>query len=404
MKILHTADWHLGQNFYGRDRLQEQQVFLEFLLATIESKKVDVLLVAGDIFDTANPPRAAEQLYFDFITKLYALGHCEAIIVGGNHDSAAQLEAPRSILSHLRTHVVGALPEDLSQAVFRFEKDGRKLCVAALPFLRDRDVRRAVEGESFDAMEARTKAGIVKVYRDMAELAAEGKVLDEIIIASGHLTAVGGEMSDGERSIHIGKLGSIGAEQLGPGFDYVALGHLHHPQVVGGDENIRHSGSPIPLSFAESDKKELRLLTITQEYQLEHEAIAVPLARRMLRFCGSLDEVLGLIGEIKDEDDLLDPWIEVTISEGEVSPAINDQIREEAAKKGAQVLKVGRQIGASAKGEVALDSESIKAIDEWEPQGVFEKKIENYQGDVEPAMLEECFNHVMNAVQEEDAK
>jgi len=300
--------------------------------------------------------------------------------------------------------VIGALPDDLSQAVLRFESQGQRLCIAAIPFLRDRDVRRAVEGESFDEMETRTKAGIVKVYRDMAELVAKGKVEGEIILATGHLTAVGSELTDGERSIHIGKLGSIGAEQLGPGFDYVALGHLHHPQAVGGAENIRYSGSPIPLSFSESDQKQLRLLTITDEHGLVHEAIPIPLARRLVRFCGSLDEVLTAIDQLELEAGELCPWIEVTLKEGEVSPAINDQIREAAAGKGAEVLKVGREVVMSRLDGGDLDGAAGKAIHEWEPLAVFEKRIENYQGDVEAKTLTECFNQVLNAVQEEEGR
>ncbi|MCF6313279.1 MAG: exonuclease SbcCD subunit D C-terminal domain-containing protein [Verrucomicrobiales bacterium] len=396
MKILHTADWHLGQGFYERDRLQEQRAFIDFLLDFIEREKVDLLIIAGDVFDTANPARAAEQLYYDFIARLCALRHCELVVVGGNHDSAAHLEAPKRLLKSLRVHVVGSLPEDLSQAVLRFECGGRRLCVAAIPFLRDRDVRRAVEGESFDEMEARTKAGIARVYKDMAELVLADKREGEILLATGHLTAVGGRLSDSERSVHIGNLGSIGAQQLSPGFDYVALGHLHHPQVVGGDECIRYSGSPIPLSFSESLEKQMRLLTITEENQLEQQAVKVPLARRLIRMAGSLDEVLAEIAELKIGKEELCPWIEVMLSEGEVNPSINDQIREAAAKQGAEVCKVSR------KGSVArldpVDGEVVKSINEWKPEAVFAQRIENYEGDVDKKTLTQCFQHVLDEV------
>ncbi|MFK5921058.1 MAG: exonuclease SbcCD subunit D C-terminal domain-containing protein [Verrucomicrobiota bacterium] len=398
MKIIHTADWHLGQNFYGRDRLQEQRVFVDFLLQCIEAKKVDLLIIAGDIFDTANPPRAAEQLYFDFITRLFALQHCELVIVGGNHDSALHLEASSPVLAHLRTHVIGKVPENLSDAILHFEKDGRRLCVAAVPFLRDRDVRRAVEGESYDAMEARTKAGIVEVYREMAELVSKEKLPDEVVIATGHLTAVGGDFSDGERSIHIGKLGSIGADQFSEGFDYVALGHLHHPQQVGGNENIRYSGSPIPLSFSESENKQLRLLTITKDHQLQQEEVMVPLARRLLSLEGSLDQVSAAISALKIGKNELCPWIEVTLSEGDISPAINDQIREIADEAGAEVLKVGRKKQAASFDPIS--GEVTVTINEWEPSQVFDKRIEDYQGDVGKEVLKQCFNHVLNEVQE----
>lgn len=398
MKILHTADWHLGQNFFDRNRLEEQSQFLDFLLSVIESEHVDILIIAGDLFDTANPPRAAEQLYYNFVTRLYAMGHCEAVVIGGNHDSAPHLDAPRNVLSTLRIHVIGAMPDDPAEALFRFEKNGNHLCVAAVPFLRDRDVRRAIEGESFDAMEARTKAGILHTYNEIAELAKKEQSPHEILLATGHLTAVGGSLSDSERSIHIGNLGSISAAQFNPSFDYVALGHLHHPQAVGGCEHIRYSGSPIPLSFSESSQKELRLLNIDDDHQLTHKTIPVPLARRLLRIQGSADQITAAIQQLEITKDELQPWIDVTITEGDISPIINDQIREAASEHGAAVLKVGRQISPEQLG--SLGAYTTKAISEWEPLAVFEKRIDTYEGDITPDTLKACFNHVLNAVHE----
>lgn len=400
MKILHTADWHLGQNFYERDRLEEQTQFLDFLYAQIEERKIDLLIIAGDIFDTANPPRAAEQLYYDFITRLYALRYCEVVIVGGNHDSSPHLDAPRRLLSNLNIHVVGAMPEDSAHAIRRFERNGKKLCVAAIPFLRDRDVRRAIEGESFDAMEARTKAGVVEVYREIAERCSADAPTSEVRIATGHLTAVGGHVSDSERSIHIGNLGSISANQFPATFDYIALGHLHQPQAVGDHENIRYSGSPIPLSFSESAPKEMRLLTIEDDDSLTHEALAIPVFRRLLRIKGSADEIQLAINNLSVSANELAPWIEVTITEGDVSPLINDQIRETAAGKSAVVLKVGRKLTTVQLG--TLSGEGTKAISEWTPLSVFEHRISNYEGDLEPDDLNRCFSKVLEAVQEEE--
>jgi len=400
MKILHTADWHLGQNFYERDRLEEQRKFLDFLLGQIQSNRVDLLIIAGDIFDTANPPRAAEQLYYEFVTQLHSLGHCEAVVIGGNHDSAPHLDAPKSILSHLRIRVVGAMPDDPHDAIFRFERHGQPVCVAAIPFLRDRDVRRAIEGESFDAMEARTKAGIVGIYREIAELCSANAPPSEVLIGTGHLTAVGGSLSDSERSIHIGNLGSISADQFPSEFDYLALGHLHTPQAVGKYDHIRYSGSPIPLSFSESSAKELRLLSITKDHSLTHEAIPIPVFRRLLRIQGSADEVQRAISELAVSADELAPWIEVTITEGDVSPLINDQIRETAAGRSATVLKVGRKLKSASMG--ALSGDEAKAIRDWTPLAVFEQRITNYVGDIEASVLKQCFSHVLEAVQEED--
>jgi exonuclease SbcD len=402
MRILHTADWHLGQIFFDQSRIPEQRSFLNFLLQEIESKAIDLLLIAGDIFDTANPPRAAEQLYYDFITRLHQLSHCEAVIIAGNHDSAPHLDAPRSVLSHLNIHVIGAMPDQPADAILRFERNGTRLCIAAIPFLRDRDVRRAIEGESFDDMEARTKAGIVQTYQAINQQVQSTSQPNEVQIATGHLTAVGGRVSGSERSVHIGNLGSISADQFPAEFHYIALGHLHQPQAVGACQHIRYSGSPIPLSFSESPDKELRLLTIKPDHSLTHQAIVIPLARRLLRLEGSADNVLLAIDALSVTAAELSPWIQVTLTAGDISPLINDQIRAAAATKNAVVLKVGRQLSPAQMG--TLSDESTKAISEWEPLAVFEKRIEGYHGDLSPDTLKQCFNHILNAVQEDNAQ
>jgi exonuclease SbcD len=400
MKILHTADWHLGQSFYERDRLEEQRKFLDFLLEQIDSRQIDLLIIAGDIFDTANPPRAAEQVYYDFITRLYQLKFCKAIIIGGNHDSAPHLDAPSSVLSNLNAHVVGSLPETIDEAIFNFERHGKRVRIAAIPFLRDRDVRRAVERESFDEMEARTKAGIIQNYRAFADRCIETHLPNEVLIATGHLTAVGGKLSESERSIHIGNLGSISADQFPAEFDYIALGHLHQPQTVGNHTHIRYSGSPIPLSFSESPNKEMRLLTIEDDYSLSQEPIPIPLNRRLLRMKGSADAIMLQIEKLIVGPNELAPWIEVTVTQGDVSPTINDQIREAAAAQKAVVLKVSRQLPPQEKG--ALPAEMSKAISEWKPQAVFQKRIENYQGDIPTETLMQCYTQVLHAVQEDN--
>ena len=323
------------------------------------------------------------------------------MIIGGNHDSAPHLDAPRSVLSNLNIHVVGSIPDSPERAIIRFERNGKRLCVAAIPFLRDRDVRRAIEGESFDAMEARTKAGIVQTYRILADLCITNQQPNEVFIATGHLTAVGGRLSDSERSIHIGNLGSISAEQFPTEFDYVALGHLHHPQAVGHSDHIRYSGSPIPLSFSESSEKEIRLLTIEDDHRLSQQSIAVPLARRLLRLEGSADTVLSDLSKLTVAEGELSPWIEVTLTEGEISPMINDQIREAAAANHTVVLKVGRRLSVEQMGSLPTDSD--KAISEWEPLAVFEQRIDGYDGDIPTDTLKQCFTAVLHAVQEEDA-
>lgn len=400
MRILHTADWHLGQSFFERDRLPEQTRLLDFLLAQIEQRAVDLLIVAGDVFDVANPPRAAEQAYYDFLTRLHALGHCEAIIIGGNHDSAPHLDAPRRLLANLRIRVVGALPENPADALLQFERGDQRLHIAAVPFLRDRDVRRAIEGETFSEMEARTKAGILAVYTDLAQRLEAQLAPGDLALATGHLTAVGGQLSESERSIHIGQLGSIAAGQLSGVFGYVALGHLHHPQAVGGHAHIRYAGSPLPLSFSESAKKEIRLLTL-EGGTLAQEAIPIPLARRLHRLEGSAEEIEAQLHRTAPAADTeLTPWIEATLTKGAPSPAINEHLRTVAAQNGLEILKVALRRNVPSPTDPA-SVEDLRSLTEWTPAEVFAKRLEAAAGDTPQAQLESAFNHILHLVQEE---
>jgi exonuclease SbcD len=298
MRVLHTADWHLGQHFLtGQERTTEQQAFLDWLLLTVQAQAIDVLVIAGDIFDTQSPSYTAQELYYTFLVKMQATGCRDIVVVGGNHDSPTMLNASRQLLRQLRIHVVGGVPTDPAEQILTLAAaDGRPgLVVCAVPFLRDRDIRLAVPGETLDDRQIRIRQSIADHY---AALAAHDAVLrlreqDVPVLATGHLYAAGGEAREGaERDVHIGGLGLIGAEHFPAAFDYVALGHLHRPQLVGGRAHIRYSGSPVPLSFTEAnDKQQVLLLEFRGAGAPVITVIPVPVTRRLQRFHGTLEEV-----------------------------------------------------------------------------------------------------------------
>jgi exonuclease SbcD len=298
MRVLHTADWHLGQHFLtGQERTTEQQAFLDWLLLTVQAQGIEVLVIAGDIFDTQSPSYTAQELYYTFLVKMQATSCRDIVVVGGNHDSPTMLNASRQLLRQLRIHVVGGVPTDPTEQILHLNAaDGRPgLVVCAVPFLRDRDIRLAVAGESPDDRQLRIRQSIADHY---AALAAHEAVLslreqDVPVLATGHLYAAGGEAREGaERDVHIGGLGLIGAEHFPAEFDYVALGHLHRPQLVGGRAHIRYSGSPVPLSFTEAnDKQQVLLLEFKGAGAPTITSIPVPVTRRLQRFHGTLEEV-----------------------------------------------------------------------------------------------------------------
>ena len=271
LTILHTSDWHLGRRLYGRMRYEEFEAFLSWLQETISAQKVDVLIVAGDIFDTMTPSNRAQALYYEFLGKVSKLCCEHIVIVAGNHDSPTFLDAPSKVLKFLNVHVIGTACDDLNDEVLVLDAiDGTPHCIiAAVPYLRDRDVRGSHAGESADSKDTNVIKGIRAHYDEVASIAkARQEHLSDAhqrhipIIATGHLFAAGSKTTedDGVRDLYVGSLGQISADMFDDGFDYVALGHLHVPQRVGGCEHIRYSGSPIAMGFGEAKQQKQVLL------------------------------------------------------------------------------------------------------------------------------------------------
>lgn len=272
LTLLHTSDWHLGRRLYGKPRYDEFKQFLDWQLQTLREQKVDVLLIAGDIFDTTAPSNQAQNLYYDFLSQVCHTDCRHVIIVAGNHDSASFLEAPKQLLKSFNIHIIGSMTDTPTDEVITLsDKSGQpELIVMAVPYLRDRDVRTVGHGERLDDKERKLAQGIKAHYAQIADIAMaqqaqlKAKYKRTIpIVATGHLFTVGGQTmeGDGVRDLYVGSLGSIGAEIFHPHIDYVALGHLHIPQVVGGQPHIRYAGSPIAMGFGESrQQKQVHLL------------------------------------------------------------------------------------------------------------------------------------------------
>ena len=274
LTILHTSDWHLGRRLYGRMRYDEFESFLDWLQDTISLQKVDILIVAGDIFDTMTPSNRAQALYYEFLGKVSKSCCQHIVVVAGNHDSPTFLDAPNQVLKFLNVHVIGMACEDLNDEVLVLndEHDIPYCIVTAVPYLRDRDVRSSGAGESADSKDANVIKGIRAHYDEVASIAKakqyeltetiEHHVHNVPIIATGHLFAAGGSTTadDGVRDLYVGNLGKISADMFDECFDYVALGHLHVPQRVGGREHIRYSGSPIAMGFGEARQQKQVLL------------------------------------------------------------------------------------------------------------------------------------------------
>ena len=344
MRVLHTADWHLGQHFLtGQERLSEQRAFLAWLLGAVQEHGVDALVVAGDVFDTTMPSHAAQELYYNFLVQMQGTGCRDIVVVGGNHDSPTLLNASRQLLRQLRIHVVGGVPADPAEQVVALAATGGRpaLVVVAVPFLRDRDLRLAVAGETPDERQIRIRQSIAGHYAALAggDAVQRLREQDVPVLATGHLYAAGGEAREGaERDVHIGGLGLVGAEHFPAAFDYVALGHLHRPQVVGGQAHIRYAGSPVPLSFTEADdRQQVLLLNFAGAGAPQITVLPVPVARRLQRFLGTLDEVEAGILAYDNAAFELVAWADVQVRSDEAPAEVQRRVQAVLKERAAHV-------------------------------------------------------------------
>lgn len=323
MKILHTADWHLGKTLYKYELNEDIQLFFEWLLNYISQEKIDVLLVAGDIFDMANPSNKDLKIYYDLLIKLHLL-QTKVIIIGGNHDSISLLEAPKDLLNSINIHVIGGVSDQLSDELIPiFDSLGKLHCVIlAVPFLRDRDLRKSVDATQEQNKSEIEKSAIKLHYDQLLDIAIEKYGDQAPIIAMGHLHLQGAETSDSEREIHIGNLEGISASMFSERIDYIALGHIHKPQKVGNSDKIQYSGSPIFLDFSERnyDKRVIQIEIEDQKIK-ELNSVKIPKRRALKKFVGSFQEVEYQLMQYQPEHELTS-LVELEIIENQQDPAI----------------------------------------------------------------------------------
>lgn len=398
LRFLHTSDWHLGQNFMGKSRIEEHEAFLSWLLNTIKENNIDVLLVSGDIFDTGTPPNYALELYYNFFKQLSQVNSLNTtIITAGNHDSVSTLKAPKQLLEALNVHVVVNGDEDENIIIPikepLIENAETKAIVCAVPFLRDSVIRQSLGAETVSDKEKLANNGI-KAYYEKAYNKAKEINSNVPIIAMGHLTTVGSRSSESERDIYIGGTLDIGGDYLASMFDYVALGHLHINQRVG-NEHVRYSGSPIPLSFSESkNTQKVNLVTIEEDVKVEE--LEVPLTKKLQVIKGDLETIKKALKAIEDKT----TWIEVHIKDDNPMFA-NTEIRELASKLELTILAVKIE-----KSEKQLRAKELKAIslDELSVQEVFEKRLdlEEIENSEFKEQLSQTFNEVVSNLHERE--
>ena len=314
MKILHTADWHLGHTLNSRSRVYEHKCFLNFLKDTIATEKPDVLIISGDIFDTAAPSSDALSQYFNFVSSLKEnlSWSMQIVVIAGNHDSAARLNVFGILLKYINVKVIGKLPlldncrPDYDSLMFPVERNGQvEGVIAAVPFIRGADLPVEYVNARTPENSDQYVEGYRLIYQELLSNIRRKYGENVPVIATGHTFVTSALVSESsEVPIFCGNQQSV-PQNIFDGYDYVALGHLHRPQALGADGRIVYAGSPFPLDFAEKNyRNRLMVIENDQNKKLIWREIRIP---RFVRFVevpesgnDTLDEVLKQLSQLPD--------------------------------------------------------------------------------------------------------
>ncbi|KUM05205.1 exonuclease subunit SbcD [Chromobacterium subtsugae] len=377
MRILHTSDWHLGQHFIGKTRQAEHQAFIAWLVEQVGRHQADALIVAGDIFDTGAPPSYARELYNQLVVALHDAG-VQLLLLGGNHDSAATLGESRPLLSYLSATVVPAVEDDPADQVRLLRRrDGQPgAIVCAVPFIRPRDVLQSQAGQSAEEKQLSLRQAIHDHYQRLYRLACarrEELGLALPIVATGHLTTVGASASESVREIYVGALEAFPTSAFPPA-DYIALGHIHRPQKVGGLEHIRYCGSPIALSFDEAgQQKEVLLVELDGAGLRSVTPLPVPIFQPLLSLKGDLARLAEAIpAAARQADAGLPLWLEVVVRGDDYVADLPARIQQMTEGLPLEVLRIRRERGDAA---AALQAQASETLGELTPYEVFARRL-----------------------------
>lgn len=308
MRLLHTGDWHLGRTLEGRSRLPEQVAFIEELTGIVEEEKIDAILIAGDIFDTVNPPAAAEELFYHSLERLSAGGRRPIVVIAGNHDHPDRLAAAAPLTTKQNIYLLGY--PDIQGLSIMMPTWEYPLHVAPMPYPSEARLKKVLS-ESLDEeiLQQLYQEQVAYLWKEQAtRLPSDG-----VHVAMGHLFVAGGEESDSERPIQIGGAYTVGASHLPSQVEYVALGHLHRPQQLHQAPVLtRYSGSPLAYSFSEAAyAKSVTIVNLEPQQAATWQEIHLTSGKPLVRWQAKegLQQVQQWLEEKKDRN----AWVDLEI-------------------------------------------------------------------------------------------
>lgn len=413
MKVLHTSDWHLGQQFYEHDRREEHTAFFTWLLTTLKEQQIDLLLVAGDIYHTATPSASAENQLYQFIKDAKkCCPQLHVVIIAGNHDSANRILAAQPLLAQFDTHVVGRFDINTpSNTVIELNINNKRAVVVAMPFLRSSDISSLSQTKNGPSY----AQGVANAYELALEHAYKINEQNSPLIVMGHLHAKGGDISsDSERNLVIGGEESISANVFGNKANYVALGHLHKAQQVAKNETIRYSGTPIPMSFSErnythqvnviefkSDEKQAISTTVNPLYiPRSADVIILPKGE-----CVPLSDLCEQIKTLDTTQNTVAPYLRVKLKSSDTDTTFREQIELALEGKNVKFCGIERVREQTAQTNNDPGFEDLSEIEMLNPLNLLEQAFANDKdmaGQSVPDELKALLNNVISELTEQE--
>lgn len=390
MRILHTADWHLGAQLHRYSREAEHQQFLTWLEGVIQKHEVDALLVSGDLYDHGNPPAVAQELLFQFLVRVkQQTPSLDIILTAGNHDSPGRLSALSPLLKALGVHMIGVIPQDPSSlAIPLTDRDGNVACwCAALPFLRPMDV------PDFHQYEK----GAADLYEQVVAACRTKREKGQALLAMGHLYAIGGTPSEeSERRLFVGHEEALPCSIFPEDLAYVALGHLHRPQSVGTGRDIRYSGSPIPLAIDEANyPHQVLLVEVTEETVHSISPIHVPRFRDCIRLPAkgtiTAEKLEETLSQLPERDDREPAYLAIHLSLSAPDPHLRHRVDELLKEKAVQLCQLS--IRYEGQEEALADTEESSLL-QLDPETVFQRYYTQVYGGEAPEPLMQGFREL----------
>jgi DNA repair protein SbcD/Mre11 len=438
VRLLHTSDWHLGHMLHGMSREREHRDFLGWLVRTLTAEQIDVLVITGDIFDSATPPASADATWFEFLAQArQARPAMDIVAIAGNHDSPSRLTAPTPVLQRLGVHVIGRLPRHAKEQGAGIDVDrllisvaGGRAVIAAVPFLRPLDLggggagvapgwesggQAAEPGEEPEAASelgpaARAGDGVANVYREVAEAARARLRPDQALIVTGHLYTAGAEPSWlSERRISMGGQEAFAAGMFPPEAAYVALGHMHRAQRVL-VEHVRYAGAPIPLAMTEASYRHQVVVVELEGAKLTQlRTLDVPRAIEIVRVprlgAAPLEEVLAALAQLpalgeRSEADPGRPFLEVVVALARPEPRLRATIDAALEGKLPRLIRLG--VEATGDGAALADHRRGQQLSEVSPTEVFERCWHRRYGGAPSVAIRGAFQRLLAEVHHRD--